>query len=320
MNPINLIILKGGNYNDIKKALKQWINLYSESLHKDITFQLFNQANGECVIIAHEKLDNQSFYFLVNYLKYPENIAYEIDVEGFTIGKDKNILKEKNLLVFISQNDTDYDNVFLTTSENKNYKIDFGGKISESQEHKKYFLANHFPIGEGQTFKVNIKKKDNKIQKQNEFKVEKRFNYLSIIALVFIVINHLIFIYEDIEFSKDSSSLLGMGLWLWFFSDYEMLRQSKLYNRSLIYAVIFAIYCNLAYMKYDEQIDSLFGFGAFTSLSVLLLQWPMRKIYIRLLKKEPKIDKHGKFSDLIYTFILFIGSILLPMIMKDYLI
>ena len=89
----NLITIKGGVYNDIKKALKQWIELYNDQLQDELTFELYKNGRGNHIIKADNRLDNELFYYLVNYLKYPKNIEYNIKIEGFTIGKDKKIVR-----------------------------------------------------------------------------------------------------------------------------------------------------------------------------------------------------------------------------------
>lgn len=147
----NLIIIKGGEYNDIKKALKQWVDLYSSDLQNGLTFQLYKNGHGNHIIQADKRLDNERFYYLINYLNYPEEIEYNIDIEGFTIGKEDNQLQGKILLVYISPTDKEYDNVYVTTSENKNFKIDFGGKITETSENRGLNYPIDFKLGNSET-------------------------------------------------------------------------------------------------------------------------------------------------------------------------
>lgn len=134
----NLVIIKGGAYNDVKKALKQWIDMYSRDLENGMTFKLYKNGKGNHIIQADKNLDNERFYYLINYLKYPVGIVYNVDIKGFTFGKDCNQLKGKDLLVYISPTDDEFDNVFVTTSDNENLKIDFGGKIIEISDDRIY--------------------------------------------------------------------------------------------------------------------------------------------------------------------------------------
>lgn len=76
----NLILINGGAYTEVKKALKKWIDLYSDQLENDLDFQLYKNGNGNHVIKVDDKLNNESFFYLVNYLNYPEGIDYKVDI------------------------------------------------------------------------------------------------------------------------------------------------------------------------------------------------------------------------------------------------
>merc|ERR1711991_412988 len=106
------------------------------------------------LIKADNKLDNERFFYLINYLKYPENIQYDATVEGFTKGGSENVLKNKNLLVYISPTDNEYDNVLIATSENENFKVDFGGRIIKTAENKQYKLPTDLNLEFPETIKV----------------------------------------------------------------------------------------------------------------------------------------------------------------------
>ena len=139
----NLIFINGGAYANIKKALRQWMTTYSDDLPDDLTFEIYKNARGKHIIKADERLNNWLFYFLINYLNYHEVIEHKVEIEGFTTGKDNDVLKDKKLIVYISPDDKDGDNVYVTTTENNNYKVDFGGKITEADENKPYYLPSN---------------------------------------------------------------------------------------------------------------------------------------------------------------------------------
>lgn len=130
----NTLFIQGGSFTDVKKALQQWIDAYASQLDPNFVFKIHKNVTGNHVIHADERLDNTLFYFLVNYISYPEGIDYKVTVEGFTTGMEKNALKGKELLVFLSEFDTEYDNVMIVTDDNHCYKMDFGGRLSESTE------------------------------------------------------------------------------------------------------------------------------------------------------------------------------------------
>jgi hypothetical protein len=146
MNKHNLIEIEGGEYNDIKKALKQWINIDND-LSGGLTFTLYTNGKNKHYIQADERLCNDNFFSLINYLMYPENIEYKIDIKGFTVGKNNNKLKNKEMMIFIPSTDEEYDNVYIVTSDNENYKIDFGRfKIKDSREKRIYRQPTDLPL------------------------------------------------------------------------------------------------------------------------------------------------------------------------------
>jgi hypothetical protein len=227
----NLILIKGGAYNDIKKALRQWIDLYSKDLEDGLTFQLYKNGNGNHIIQADKRLDNERFYYLVNYLNYPEGIEYKIDIEGFTTGQDENKLKNKELLVYISQTDKEYDNVFVTTSENENFKVDFGGRITEGQERKTYLYPNNLNLGLSENIKVQNKQDLNRQIESPADKLDKRFKIIS--ALIFSAFVLTFFLFKTEDDFLTINYVIAFAVWGWLTFDYKILQVDKLYFSSV---------------------------------------------------------------------------------------
>ncbi|WP_300665397.1 hypothetical protein [Fluviicola sp.] len=174
----NFLFIDGGSYNDVKKALRQWIDSYENQLKPDVLFKLYKNGHGKHVIRVDGDLDNMLFYFLVNYISYPEGIDYEVTVEGFTKGTGINKLRGKNLRVFLPEMDTEYDNVLIATEDNKCYKMDFGGKFSESSETHLYQKPS-FVISENpEVLKVRLKKEKKERGEEYE-KIDKRFKWIA---------------------------------------------------------------------------------------------------------------------------------------------
>lgn len=317
MTTDNLIIIKGGAYNDIKKALQQWIELYSKDLHDDLTFQLFKNGHGNHIIQADKRLDNDRFFYLINYLNYPEGIEYKIDIEGFTIGKDKNQLKDKELLVYISPTDKEYDNVFVTTSENENFKVDFGGKITATREKRFFNNPTDLILNYPETIKINRKEIVQNEAKTSESALDKRFRILSTIAGSLTLIGLIINQFDSQIFIK-FSFFLGMGIGGWFFADYKMLQSDRHYLYSFGIAIgylLFVLFNNGEFNK------SVLDYGALYPLTLLLVQKPARLIYKATLSREPVVDKPPPtFWDGVYMIILFLGFGVLPFIIMDSLI
>ncbi|NQZ48262.1 MAG: hypothetical protein HRT63_12165 [Erythrobacter sp.] len=66
------------------------------------------------------------------------NITYKAQVTGYIQGEENRDWPAEKLMVYISDNDREHDNVFLTTEENNNYKVPFayGEDIEEVKEGK----------------------------------------------------------------------------------------------------------------------------------------------------------------------------------------
>jgi len=281
----NFITINGGNYDDIKKSLKDWIDLYSESLQAGLIFELYKSEENSYIIKVDNRLDNERFFYLVNYLKYPVDVEYELNIEGFTTGKDDNVLKGKKLLVYLSPNDTDYDNVFVITNENKNYKVDFGGKITEVNETNTFKHPIDTVLKNPEVFKTIVegKKIENPEHRLGWFwwNIGKRFKVIFLVFLGLFAIAHIFYpIYKkDFEFIL---FLFGWGLCGWFLYDYKMLQSDKHYIYCFLISIIFGGYCVLRF--------ELFGIIFFTALYPLLLlatQKPARLIFKSLMRREP---------------------------------
>lgn len=321
MNMENIIKIKGGSYTDVKKALRQWIHLYSDNLDKSLTFELYKNGQGNHLIKTDDRLDNENFFFLVNYLKYPENIDYKISIEGYTYGKDYKEFINQNILVYIAQNDTDYDTVNVVTQENKIYKVDFGGKIKEVSDNISYSSFNVPDLSNPETLRVTKPLKKDKDQETivSPVKVEKRFKIISIIALIIIAGTFLIFSH-DRDLFVTITFFTGMGIGGWFFIDFKMLRIDKFYIFSLFVAGLYLGYGILLKSTMLDNVE-LIDLGSLFAVSFLIVQKPVRLLYKQIFKREPEIvnqgDSSAKFWDIVYTIILFLSLVIIPFLLTD---
>lgn len=314
----NLIIIDGGAYDDVKKALRQWINLYIDNLQDGLTFELFKNGHGNHIILADERLDNERFYYLVNYLNYPEGIKYKIAIEGFTTGKEKNVLENQKLLVYISSTDKEGDNVFVATADNNNYKIDFGGGISDTKERRLFKLPFNKNLENPEILRVNKQVVSRQKKEKSKDNLEKRFRIISSITAILFLTTLLVLFFDTNLFIK-ATFLFSMGLVFWLFIDCKMLQSYKFYSYSLLLSIMFLGYTVLINKVLNNTEEDIIDMGALYPFCFLIIQWPTRKIYIMLFKREPEIDKYGKFADMIYTLILFLALAVLPLIIMDIL-
>ena len=164
----------------------------------------------------------------------------------------------------------------------------------------------------------NNKESSLKRQTKSDDSIANRFRWISLIALGGFILSSLTCLADTQVFIK-STFFLGLGIGIWFFVDYEMLRQDRFYLKSLIIALGYLGYGWLVKSYYSNDKIQLIDLGALYPITVLILQRPLRIIYLLILKKEPKVDRVGTFTDMIYTFILFLGIAVLPFIITDYL-
>lgn len=308
----NLIVITGGAYNDIKKALRQWVDLYSKDLEDGLTFQLFKNGSGNHIIQADKRLDNERFYYLINYLKYPEGIEYKIDIAGFTTGKEKKQLKDKRLLVYISPTDKEYDNVFVTTSENENFKVDFGGRITEVRDGKPYILPNNLNLSISENIIVQNKKDFNKQTESSINKLEKRFKIISVIIFSAFALTFFLFKAEDNFLTINYT--IAFAVWGWLTFDYKILQVDKLYFSSVGLGLAILFYGYLLNKEFSNEDNSpLILMGTTMPIFFLTLQRPLRFAFKKIMKREPKVEKPApSFADFVYIFILWLTTILIP--------
>lgn len=317
MTTDNLILINGGAYNDIKKALRQWIDLYSKDFPDGISFKIFKNGRGNHIVQADKSLDNERFFYLVNYLNYPEGIEYKIDIEGFTTGKGKNQLEGKKILVYISKTDKEYDNVFVTTSENQTFKVDFGGKITETRENKIFNYPTDLILDYPETIKINRKTNVQKEEEINEKRLEKRFKLFSIITFSLIIIGLIIHLFDP-ELFRKVSFFLGMGIGLWFFGDFKLLQSDKFYLYCFGIATGYFLFILVLNGDFNKGI---LDFGALYPITLLIVQKPTRILYKTIFNREPEVDRPPKsYWDIPYMMILFFALAALPFIIMDILI
>lgn len=317
----NIVYVNGGAYNGVKKALRQWIDLYTSDLQDELEFKLYKNGRGKHIIKVDENLDNEHFFYLVNYLNYPEDIEYKVSVEGFTTGKDDYMLKNKLLLVYIPPNDREFDNVYITTSENENFKVDFGGSVSMQREGRIFRLPDQLTLENPEIFKVN-KIEVSRIQKQkDQNNLEERYNIISLIVLGAYLLNLLVPVFSsDVTTFETTTWIICLGVGGWFSLDCEMLSYDKYYLKCFWIALGSLLYGYLISNYFLPFFSEILLAAAMGPLTLLVVQWPTRRAYKLIFHREPTtFDRAGPLADLPYTLILVFSLGVLPLLIMDYL-
>lgn len=316
----NYILIKGGSYKKIKKALTDWIQMHSKDLNANATFQLFKNGKGKHIIKADKELDNEQFYYLVNYLKYPIDIEYDINVVGYTIGRQENQLHNKILQVYISESDIEGDNVYVATQENKNYKIDFGGKIMQIQDSVSFKNVIIPKLSESEILNNNSKKVRKQKDKIINTKIDKRFKFLSsAIVIVYLLLFVVLYLNWNTSFFVKSLWYLNLGVALWLFIDYKVLQNDVNYLWSVLIAASIIPYTWIVITEFGLNSFYSSMSGSLHAIVLLFIQWPLRRIYLNIFKIEPEVERTGNARDFAYTFFLVMGMLIIPIIIVDLL-
>jgi hypothetical protein len=312
----SFITVEGTTSTQIKKAIHQWINLYAESLPSNFSIKLYKGGSTIYILIPDQRLENERFNFLVNYLNYPDNIEIKLQVHGYTVISDTKIYpKEKlhyEIEVFIPENDKDYDNVFAVTQYNDVFKVDFRGKTTKVTV-KKEFKKPDFDLDKLEIIET-IKLERPNSEKLTEFQnnnILKRTRFISFAILLLFLLS-----YIKVGDSKTFlliNAVIGYGIWIWFSWDYKMLQKTNFYLNSLLISIIVLLYGIFLGHKFVSGYIGFAKAGLTLPVFFLILQLPTRLIFRAIMKREPVVDKPApSFADFVYIFFLFMTSLLIP--------
>ncbi|PWG79529.1 hypothetical protein DDR33_15770 [Pararcticibacter amylolyticus] len=124
-----IVIVRGAPYTDIKKAVKQFCDIYNKDDYSLIA-SLTKISDRDIVITFPYDLTFDMFCFFVNYMYYPNGINYKADIKAWATTKPGDVwiapnLAGKKVMLYIPPEDKEYDNVYLVSNENIHYKLGF---------------------------------------------------------------------------------------------------------------------------------------------------------------------------------------------------
>ncbi|MES2486113.1 MAG: hypothetical protein V4581_09245 [Bacteroidota bacterium] len=134
----NYIIVRGLQQNDIVYILINFANEYRDiEAVKNIQLYVKSNEAQSFLILFSEQPDFDIFSFLVNYINYPSKIKVSkpfirgyFKTRSILSGHDK--IRGNRVMVYISDNDTEHDNVFFTDETGAHFINDFGRGIKKS--------------------------------------------------------------------------------------------------------------------------------------------------------------------------------------------
>lgn len=124
-----LVLISAISETEIKKILTDFCASYNQE-KVQAHLRLTKIKADEFVISFPQNIDFEIYCYLINYLNYPAGFNKTFKPFGYTTTKlsDHWITEEtanKYVMLYVSDHDTEYDNVSMTTSENIGYKLSF---------------------------------------------------------------------------------------------------------------------------------------------------------------------------------------------------
>lgn len=124
-----LVIIEDTSEHDIKKILQELCNSYNKETYQVIP-RLIKLSDKKFAITFPYDIDFEIYCYFINYINYPIGFDRHFKTIGWTTTKSTDgwvteKSANKNVMLFISDFDTEYDNVFLTTTDNIGYKLGF---------------------------------------------------------------------------------------------------------------------------------------------------------------------------------------------------
>ncbi|PWK75431.1 hypothetical protein LX99_03925 [Mucilaginibacter oryzae] len=124
-----LILVNNVQQNDIENALTTFCNMYNKDSFVALPRVVTISSNSFVVTFPYDT-DFVTFCYVINFLKYPVDIKWQSKVTAWVTTKasddwitDKS--KNKKVMLFLAEDDNEYDNVFMTTEDNISYKLGF---------------------------------------------------------------------------------------------------------------------------------------------------------------------------------------------------
>jgi hypothetical protein len=146
-----LILVKNAADANIKKALQDFCNMYNED-HLQAEPRLIPLPGSDFAIIFPNDIDFEIYCYFINYLRYPMDVTLPPDITGWaTTKKGDEWINEKNVnkkvMLFVPADDDEFDNVYITTSEDTGYKLGFSvGDQKELKSPKQTYIDPPYEI------------------------------------------------------------------------------------------------------------------------------------------------------------------------------
>jgi hypothetical protein len=257
-----------------------------------------------------EKLSNELFLNLVNYVYKPDGIDYSITPEAYMLISDCDLFPPeyigKQIMLFFNKEN---DALCGVTPDNKVVQIEYGISPVPVTNSRKTFRNPDFEIPRvSKPKRIPVKRLSQSKTKSKNAALEKRFNIISLI--IFLLFIGSIFTLNFKENFYAYTLCLSLCVASWFLWDYKMLRSLKMYIKCLYIAIaIFAFglaICIISDKAYTQE-NVYIGFFSLP-LTFLLSQRILRLAFISYIGDEPVVDENAGSLNAVYTTTLIIAA------------
>ena len=306
------IVIKKCIKEELKIILNDWLVMYVNGLKSKMIFKIAEINPTVFVLEVDKSIDDTDFFYMVNYFAYPIDFKKTFEVVGHTTATKHKTLLNKNIYVFNNERENEknkeYDNVWITTEDNKTYKFDFGGKFKKMDFDNKYKALNIDDLSV--TYEqINIDKKEllekAKVREDEKSKrsIAKRFKIISTIFLVLIPLmfltNKYFAYFQDEKLMIWSSILVAM----WFTLDYKIFidtRRTLICLLLLLWGIVFEINAKDIFTDIDTFMLTTVTFP----LSLLVVIWAGNKLL------GAKMDYLYNKLDRLFVLVFFVIAVL----------
>lgn len=124
-----LVIVDDIDENDIEKILQEFCNSHNQENFQAI-LRLTKLSNRKFAVTFPFDIDFDIYCFFINHLNYPIGFDRSFSIIAWATTKPTDSwvtenIANKNVMLYVSESDTEYDNVYLTTYDNIGYKLGF---------------------------------------------------------------------------------------------------------------------------------------------------------------------------------------------------
>ncbi len=124
-----LVVVNNITSSEIERILIGFCNIYNKENYQAQP-RLYKTDNTSFTITFPYDIEFEIFCYFVNYVRYPMGFNKSFEVTGWTTTKSgQTWITEKSankrVMLFIPTEDTEYDNVYMTTEDNIGYKLGF---------------------------------------------------------------------------------------------------------------------------------------------------------------------------------------------------